>query len=48
MGFDILIMYCGFADQTAKKKMRRYVDAAAPVIEYIDKLYTSRNISLDW
>lgn len=37
-----------FADQTAAKKMRRYINAAAPVIEYIDKLYISRHISLDW
>ncbi|PKI61944.1 hypothetical protein CRG98_017670 [Punica granatum] len=35
-------------DQTAGKKMRRYMNAVAPVIEYIDKLYMSRNISLDW
>lgn len=36
------------AEQSAGKKMRRYIDASLPVIEYIDKLYLSRNISLDW
>jgi len=36
------------ADQSAEKKMRRYISAALPVIEYIDKLYLSRNIILDW
>ena len=36
------------ADQSVDKKMRRYISAALPVIEYIDKLYLSRNINLDW
>ncbi|KAI4386465.1 hypothetical protein MLD38_004396 [Melastoma candidum] len=35
-------------DQTADKMMRRYIRASAPVIEYIDSLYVSRRISLDW
>ncbi|KAF1860955.1 hypothetical protein Lal_00000370 [Lupinus albus] len=34
--------------QSAEKKMRRYIDASLPVIEYIDELYLSRNIILDW
>jgi hypothetical protein len=37
-----------FAEQSAEKKMRRYISASLPVIEYIDKLYLSRNIVLDW
>lgn len=36
------------AEQSADKKMRRYIDASLPVIEYIDKLYLARNIVLDW
>lgn len=35
-------------EQTAEKKMRRYISASLPVIEYIDKLYLSRDIVLDW
>ncbi|KAK2458807.1 Accelerated cell death [Trifolium repens] len=35
-------------EQSAEKKMRRYISASLPVIEYIDKLYLSRNIVLDW
>ncbi|KAI4381435.1 hypothetical protein MLD38_007505 [Melastoma candidum] len=35
-------------DKTADKMMRRYIRASAPVIEYIDSLYVSRKISLDW
>ncbi|CAL5399617.1 unnamed protein product [Camellia sinensis] len=35
-------------DESAEKEMRRYIKASLPVIEYIDKLYVSRNISLDW
>lgn len=35
-------------DESAEDRMKRYVMAAHPVIQYIDKLYISRNISLDW
>ncbi|KDP29395.1 hypothetical protein JCGZ_18316 [Jatropha curcas] len=35
-------------DHSAEKKMRKYIKASLPVIEYIDKLYIARNISLDW
>ncbi|GAU14846.1 hypothetical protein TSUD_50580 [Trifolium subterraneum] len=35
-------------EQSAEKKMRRYISASLPIIEYIDKLYLSRNIVLDW
>ncbi|KAL3501701.1 hypothetical protein ACH5RR_036150 [Cinchona calisaya] len=34
--------------ESAERKMRRYINASRPVIEYIDMLYISRNISLDW
>ncbi|KAL3510809.1 hypothetical protein ACH5RR_030210 [Cinchona calisaya] len=34
--------------ESAEKEMRRYIEASRPVIEYIDMLYISRNISLDW
>jgi len=37
-----------FAEQSAEKKMKRYIAATLPIIEYIDKLYLSRNITLDW
>lgn len=40
--------YFAVAGVSAEKKMRRYIDASVPVIEYIDKLYISRNITLDW
>ncbi|CAL1392766.1 unnamed protein product [Linum trigynum] len=35
-------------EQSAEKKMNRYIQASLPVIQYIDRLYTSRNITLDW
>ncbi|CAN1839555.1 ACD11 homolog protein [Linum perenne] len=35
-------------EQSAEKKMRRYIQASLPVIQYIDRLYISRNITLDW
>ncbi|KAG8639101.1 hypothetical protein MANES_14G101000v8 [Manihot esculenta] len=45
---DQLLLNLSETNQTAEKKMRRYINASLPVIEYIDKLYISRNISLDW
>ncbi|CAI0552414.1 unnamed protein product [Linum tenue] len=36
------------SEQSAEKKMKRYIQASLPVIQYIDRLYTSRNITLDW
>lgn len=35
-------------DDSAEGAMLRYINASFPVIEYIDKLYISRDISLDW
>lgn len=37
-----------FADQSAEKKMKRYIESSHTVIEYIDELYLSMNIGLDW
>ncbi|KAL5999893.1 hypothetical protein ACLOJK_034570 [Asimina triloba] len=34
-------------DNTVEKAMRRYITASSPVIAYIDKLYMSRDITLD-
>ncbi|KAJ8774658.1 hypothetical protein K2173_017104 [Erythroxylum novogranatense] len=45
---DQLLLKLNETDQTAEKKMKRYINATLPVIEYIDKLYISRNITLDW
>ncbi|XP_056164301.1 ACD11 homolog protein-like [Syzygium oleosum] len=45
---DQLLLKLNETDKTAEKKMRRYIKASIPVIQYIDKLYISRNISLDW
>lgn len=35
-------------DQSAEKKMKSYIRASLPVIQYIDNLYLSRNVVLDW
>ncbi|OIW06928.1 hypothetical protein TanjilG_18316 [Lupinus angustifolius] len=45
---DQLLANLNETNQSAEKKMRRYIDASLPVIEYIDELYLSRNIILDW
>ncbi|KAE8678360.1 ACD11-like protein [Hibiscus syriacus] len=43
-----LLIKLNETDDTAEKKMRRYIEASRPVIAYIDKLYISRNVTLDW
>ncbi|CAJ1977554.1 unnamed protein product [Sphenostylis stenocarpa] len=43
-----LLMKLNETEQSAEKKMRRYIAASLPIIEYIDQLYLSRNITLDW
>ncbi|XP_068327515.1 ACD11 homolog protein-like [Pyrus communis] len=45
---DQLLVNLEETHQSAEKKMKRYIQASRPVIEYIDRLYLSRNISLDW
>ncbi|XP_008775108.1 ACD11 homolog protein-like isoform X3 [Phoenix dactylifera] len=35
-------------EKSAPKEMRRYINACIPIIEYIDNLFLSRKISLDW
>lgn len=34
--------------ETVEREMKRYVAATSAIIEYIDNLYLSRNIALDW
>uniref|UniRef100_A0A5B7BM50 Putative ceramide-1-phosphate transfer protein isoform X1 n=1 Tax=Davidia involucrata TaxID=16924 RepID=A0A5B7BM50_DAVIN len=43
-----LLLKLNETDKSAEKEMRRYINASLPVIAYIDKLYISRNINLDW
>ncbi|KAF9625568.1 hypothetical protein IFM89_024341 [Coptis chinensis] len=43
-----LLLKLNETDQSVEKEMRRYMAASLPVIDYIDKLYISRNITLDW
>ncbi|GMH27512.1 hypothetical protein Nepgr_029355 [Nepenthes gracilis] len=45
---DQLLLKLNETDQSAEKRMRRYIKASLPIIQYIDKLYTARNITLDW
>ncbi|CAI9785370.1 unnamed protein product [Fraxinus pennsylvanica] len=43
-----LLLGLNESDDSAEKEMQRYINASLPIIQYIDKLYTSRNIGLDW
>ncbi|KAL8161318.1 hypothetical protein V2J09_012807 [Rumex salicifolius] len=43
-----LLMKLNETDQSAEKRMRRYMNASLPIIQYIDKLFTNRDITLDW
>ncbi|KAK2971571.1 hypothetical protein RJ640_017940, partial [Escallonia rubra] len=42
-----LLLKLNETDESAEKEMRRYINASLPIIQFIDKLYISRNISLD-
>lgn len=43
-----LILRLNETDCSVQKEMRRYIDASSPIIEYIDNLFLSRQIVLDW
>ncbi|XP_023768269.1 ACD11 homolog protein [Lactuca sativa] len=45
---DQLLLNLNESDESAESEMRRYIKASLPVINYIDNLYTSRGITLDW
>ena len=49
--FLALSMSCKFvilSDASARIQMQNYVAASAPVILYVDKLFHSRNLGIDW
>lgn len=43
-----LLLNLNESEQSAAVQMRRYIKATLPVIKYIDNLYISRGITLDW
>lgn len=43
-----LLLKLNETHQSVDREMRRYMKASLPVIEYIDQLYLSRDITLDW
>ncbi|XP_071686523.1 ACD11 homolog protein-like [Rutidosis leptorrhynchoides] len=45
---DQLLLNLNESDESAENEMKRYIKASLPVIKYIDNLYTSRGITLDW
>ncbi|KAG8382921.1 hypothetical protein BUALT_Bualt05G0130100 [Buddleja alternifolia] len=45
---DQLLLKLNETEESAEREMIRYINALDPVIQYIDKLYTSRNIDLEW
>ncbi|XP_024993394.1 ACD11 homolog protein-like [Cynara cardunculus var. scolymus] len=45
---DQLLLNLNETEPSAAKEMRRYIKASLPVITYIDNLYISRGITLDW
>ncbi|KAL0408849.1 UNVERIFIED_CONTAM: ACD11protein [Sesamum radiatum] len=45
---DQLLLKLNETDESAEREMIRYINASILVIQYIDELYTSRNITLDW
>ncbi|WOL09244.1 hypothetical protein Cni_G17997 [Canna indica] len=45
---DQLLVRLNETDESVEKEMQKYINSCRPVIEYIDNLFLSRNISLDW
>lgn len=43
-----LLLKLNETGESAEREMKRYINASHPLIEYIDMLYISRNISLNW
>ncbi|WOL14076.1 hypothetical protein Cni_G22856 [Canna indica] len=43
-----LLVKLNETDQSVEKEMQRYIDACSPIIQYIDNLFLSRDIALDW
>lgn len=43
-----LILKLNETDGTVQKGMERYIAACSPIIQYIDNLYLSKDITLDW
>ncbi|XXG40960.1 hypothetical protein AAC387_Pa01g1539 [Persea americana] len=43
-----LVVKLNETDDTVQKEMERYIAACNPIIRYIDNLYTSKHITLDW
>ena len=44
----VLISSFVFAESSAIIQMQSYVAASAPVIMYVDKLFLSRELGIDW
>lgn len=43
-----LVLNLNETAESTEKQMKRFIDTSLPVIEYIDNLYISRGITLDW
>ncbi|CAL9043106.1 ACD11 homolog protein-like [Musa acuminata AAA Group] len=43
-----LIVRLNETDQSVHKEMQRFINACNPIIQYIDNLFLSKKISLDW
>ncbi|KAM7464352.1 hypothetical protein LguiA_032473 [Lonicera macranthoides] len=43
-----LLLRLNETEESAEREMRRYINASLPIIQYIDNLYITRNVSLDW
>ncbi|XP_051122222.1 ACD11 homolog protein [Andrographis paniculata] len=43
-----LLLRLNETEESAEREMMRFIKASHAIIQYIDSLYTSRNITLDW
>jgi hypothetical protein len=45
---DHISFIFSLAEESAKVQMQNFVRSSAPVICYVDDLFTSRNLGIDW
>lgn len=43
-----IFLFIFFSEATARIQMQNYINASAPVILYINKLFLTRELGIDW
>jgi hypothetical protein len=44
----LMLTIFSLAEDSAKAQMQNFIRSSAPVISYVEDLFTSRNLGIDW